>query len=1011
MDEKKQTAAEQEIEELFFHNMYEKSGQHFFFRPGQEEIVTNLLHNVMQRESGNAFGDVFALLKTGGGKSICFQYPAIKAKGITIVVSPLIALMNDQVRGFNERMEEAGVGYRAITLRSDTTEEEAVSYRFKKKMILENDESDYIQYKILYVSPEKMTLPDFMVFAKKLDISMVIIDEAHCLSLWGWDYRQGYLKIERFINSLNNERRPVIASFTATATKIIAKDIINCLDLRVDISSLQKEAGKGYVRDNLFLQIKKLQSENKVEEILTKLLELYKKQEEWVWNEQKEAFYLCPKNNGKIIIYCSKKADIEMLITALNSGIEHKGHRYAAHATSYHSTLNGTDKENNFLSFRNENADGTDEKIGVPIMIATKAFGMGIDMGNIDVVIHYDIPDCIEDYCQQVGRAGRDTFRHTTENPAYCILYYNGADIRWRNSMQKNSILISKDDKLVEIYRAFFSKYRLQEMLQLLEQTATKKKRQANAIERYIEKYFSGANASIKRESKNVVDALVTEFLKLETKKQPLHVEQKRAEFEKRLKNIQSSVSENTRNNMAIEDIYDLFSASEKRQISIRKSKVDFFNMNTTKLANVLRKGDYVSGEEKTIVVTQHYGADILIVCCNDYKSPQIQKMICENAANVMDLGLNEHEDENAAVAAALEKAMANKGAGMGRPYLILRCANPYETNHWYGVFKRRETHLFVKVKKYGTVKFKVTNGEGFSNLNFFDLMVADAIYTMKEFESGKKLISSESVIRCLTGDYDARVYKRKSDKISGKDRKDEKITESIRKLMAAKLEILWDTSGMTKEFGEKMLFGTEEPILCLKENDKGKYQYIKTSILYRFAESGNGQFFIIPFKMLHIKPMQGEGKCGLPQVKVYPYTLQNIMLTHLIVYRVLFENPFYGKQVPYWTTFYNKKGSKIIRLMASKEHSERMGVYDYLTESGIAGELLRREDEKPLLSKYQEHSIAAKVELILRNLVQYYDTKTYDTANRAVLEYDGVAEADKLIGFSLLFREEEIDL
>ena len=321
------------------------------FREGQEELIDNIL-------SGK---DTLGIMPTGAGKSLCFQIPALLLQGITLVISPLISLMKDQVSALNQ------AGVHAAFLNSSLTYNQ---YRLALQYAKEG------RYKIIYVAPERLTTDEFIDFAVNSNISMISIDEAHCVSQWGQDFRPSYLKILEFIDLL--PVRPIISAFTATATKEVKEDIIRILKLE-DPFVLTS----GFDRSNLSFSIE--HPKNKYEATHT-----------YVSN-----------NNGKSgIIYCLTRKEVEEVCNNLD--------REGYSVTRYHAGL--SDKE------RRDNQDDFiyDRKL---IMVATNAFGMGIDKSNVRFVIHYNMPKNIESYYQEAGRAGRDG------EPSQCILLYGGKDV------------------------------------------------------------------------------------------------------------------------------------------------------------------------------------------------------------------------------------------------------------------------------------------------------------------------------------------------------------------------------------------------------------------------------------------------------------------------------------------------------------------------------------------------------------------------------------------------------
>lgn len=334
---------------------------HSDFRSGQGELVDAILSR----------RDALCVMPTGAGKSVCYQVPALMFDGVTLVVSPLISLMKDQVNALTQN------GIRAAYLNS------SLSFAQYAKVV-ENIENGV--YKIIYVAPERLVLPDFLAACRKIRIDLLAIDEAHCISQWGQSFRPGYLKIADFVNSL--DCRPTVAAFTATATSKVKDDIESALGL-VDPFRITT----CFDRPNLkFTVIKPKKKADELKEILDR------------------------HSDDFGIIYCSTRKTVDELTESLEE--------YGFSVTKYHAGLSEDARRQNQEDFVFDRKQ---------IMVATNAFGMGIDKSNVSYVVHYNMPKDIESYYQEAGRAGRDG------SDAECILLYSPSDVNTNRFLIENS--------------------------------------------------------------------------------------------------------------------------------------------------------------------------------------------------------------------------------------------------------------------------------------------------------------------------------------------------------------------------------------------------------------------------------------------------------------------------------------------------------------------------------------------------------------------------------------------
>lgn len=361
-------------------------------RTGQEELINGIL----------AGHDVLGIMPTGAGKSLCYQLPALMLNGITLVISPLISLMSDQVKALNQ------AGVHAAYINSSLTENQirmALSYASQGR------------YKIIYVAPERLNTPRFLDFACNADISMLTVDEAHCISQWGQDFRPSYLEIAGFLTRL--PRRPIVSAFTATATERVKNDIVASLGLNNPVTMVT-----GFDRPNLFFRVVTRRGGSQKD---NSIINYVKKHED---------------ESG--IIYCATKKNVDKLYTLLNEqGIS---------AGRYHAGLSNEERKQNQEAFTYDR---------IRVMVATNAFGMGIDKSNVRYVLHYNMPQSLEYYYQEAGRAGRDG------EEAECVLFFSKQDIMINKFLLQNKALAG--DVASDMQKTANDQRKLQQMINYCE--------------------------------------------------------------------------------------------------------------------------------------------------------------------------------------------------------------------------------------------------------------------------------------------------------------------------------------------------------------------------------------------------------------------------------------------------------------------------------------------------------------------------------------------------------------
>ncbi|MCH5190202.1 MAG: ATP-dependent DNA helicase RecQ [Oscillospiraceae bacterium] len=458
------------------------------FRPFQKNTIDRILE-------GN---DILTVVPTGGGKSCCYQVSAKFLPGITLVISPLVALIEDQVITLKNIKFPDNESFHVACITSsflaDCHSDKLYYYRDKKnrdddgetaasRKILDGILSDACEgkYKIIYITPERLNSPSFIKFAKKANISMIAVDEAHCVSLWGYEFRQHYLKIPLFLNEIGY--RPIISAFTATATKSVREDIIKRLGMKNDGDLQKRDNLNFYVYD---MSAKTPEAANRKKN--DKLIEFLK-------NHREERGY----------IYCNTVEAVNKLYRRLkkeNKRLKEEQEKELSF-TRYYSELdedtNDPDTEVKFESNENKTNNFSEFKSGEKkIMITTNALGMGIDVRDIRFVIHYNMPQCLENYYQEAGRAGRDK-----DKEADCILFYSQEDRQMCNRLINTAINrsdLSKSDKKL---RRIVANNRLSKMVEYVR--FGKGKENDPALQDFIIDYFNNYDPIDDKSYKNKI--------------------------------------------------------------------------------------------------------------------------------------------------------------------------------------------------------------------------------------------------------------------------------------------------------------------------------------------------------------------------------------------------------------------------------------------------------------------------------------------------------------------------
>ena len=880
----------------------------------QEKIIRSILEKK----------DTFVVLPTGGGKSYCFQGPSFCFEGLTLVITPLVSLIHDQVRNFNkekyEEICERNVKgdtrnesydkkiYRAIYPgMNNLSLEQFFDEIINPLNVYEGDKVTKVQYKLIYVSPERLSNPKFMREFKKreergeIKIDLVVVDEAHCMSQWGFDFRESYLTIGKFINNL--KKRPVVAAFSATVTKQDRQQISNLLKFNKNSKyfiSYEK-------RKNLSVEIircednrieNKTESGQDVKDLNTRFYELVR------ILKHKD------NRNKRCIIYCNSVKTVDYLHKKLMQGKINANHFCPA---KFHGKMTGVRKNRSIERFTFKNQNKSNSPL-TNIMIATKAFGMGINRDDIEIVIHFDIPTSIEEYYQEIGRAGRKEGIN-----GKCYLLYTEENrkttFRWSlkeslsEEIKKQPIASNFTEKILKNIR-FYRYYRLARVWDYCNKLLDDKE---FCYHDYIMEYFS--------EDKIGEDSikLMNEFYVFLDEKVLPYVKnnkiiKKNCCFKfKEEKKEGIEFSENDNYQMQINEIVGEVKDINK-DINKILGQVNELHINNTRIANYIRwKGYDISVDEpnnpktKELFIKEwkrkekNIAKDRIGLMRTDitedavfirmlypqapisehiapiwgkYRNKDIKVMFVVNQLNnrierilrMRDEWMDITDDDS------LYKLMEKE---------VLGLFSRERYNDWY---KGKEIFVKIKGKRQREVSFsfKVDSDKNVDNnnskankLNYFDLCVADAIYSIEN--NGKNIIYIKTIWEVLTGyNYKKNVFPSNASKIKSE------IVESIKKMQ--KLRITINDDVLQETIKDEIFL----PITLREGEVERGYSYEKIPPLYRYAELLNGEIIKIPVSLLNVHNIPIlKDRSQKNETSYLLRNIDNMVLNHYLLHRI----------------------------------------------------------------------------------------------------------------------------